>query len=285
VSEGASRRPPLPHPRKRFAQHFLSDPTILGRIADALAPGPRETVVEIGPGRGALTERFAARAGRVVAIEVDRDLASMLRHRYASVPRVTIVEADALDVSWSELAGGDFLLAGNLPYNLTTPLLFKAVEPPLPRRAVFLVQREVAERIVAPEGGKEYGALSVNLRVVTDVEIVARVPAGAFQPRPSVDSSIIRLAPRRSTLIAPEEARAFREFVQSVFGMRRKQLQRILRSLGLDPAAAERTLVSAGVARSARPETLPVERFVALFRSYRREAGGGMADARATDDG
>jgi 16S rRNA (adenine1518-N6/adenine1519-N6)-dimethyltransferase len=128
----------------------------------------------------------------------------------------------------------------------------------------------VAERIVASEGGKEYGALSVNLRVVMDVEIVARVPAGAFVPRPSVDSSVIRLTPRAEPLLPPEDARAFREFVQSVFAMRRKQLQRILRSMALDPASAEGVLVAAGIAPAARPETVPVESLVALFQHHRR---------------
>ena len=277
MSEGANRRPPLPRARKRFGQHFLTDPRILGRIADALAPGASDTVLEIGPGRGALTDILAARAGTVIGVEVDHDLASYLQNRYAAAGNVRIVSGDALDISWTSLAGDDFLLAGNLPYNLTTPLLFKAVEPPLPRRAVFLVQREVADRIVAPEGGKEYGALSVNLRVVTDVDVVARVPAGAFQPRPSVDSSIIRLAPRAHALLSTDEARPFREFVQSAFGMRRKQLQRILRSMGLDAANAEHALSAAGIQMTARPETLSVESFVALFRQLlrRRLSGPG----------
>ena len=267
MSEGAGRQPPLPRARKRFGQHFLTDPRILGRIVDAVAPERSDTALEIGPGRGALTDLLAARAGRVVAIEIDRDLARHLRQRYQSAPNVTVIEDDALDVIWTQHVGSDFLLAGNLPYNLTTPLLFKALDPPLRRRAVFLVQREVAERIVAPPGGKEYGALSVNLRVAMEIEIIARVPAGAFQPRPSVDSAVIRLVPRNASPLAATDTRPFREFVQSVFAMRRKQLQRILRSTGLEAEAADQALAAAAVDPMARPETLPVDAFVELFRS------------------
>jgi 16S rRNA (adenine1518-N6/adenine1519-N6)-dimethyltransferase len=264
-------RRPLPPPRKRFAQHFLSDPRILGRIADALQPDASSTVLEIGPGRGALTRELVKRAGRVTAIEIDRDLADHLRQEFADDPRVQIVEGDALRVAWSELVSPPFLLAGNLPYNLTTPLLFKALEPPLPRRAVFLVQREVADRIVAPEGGKEYGALSVNVRVAMEVSVVTRVPAGAFQPRPAVDSAVIRFVPRQQPLLAGAELRAFREFVQSVFTMRRKQLQRVLRALGVGDA--DQILATIGVEPTARPETLSVEGFVSLFRAANTPSG------------
>jgi 16S rRNA (adenine1518-N6/adenine1519-N6)-dimethyltransferase len=147
----ADRTPPggLPRPRKRFGQHFLRDRGVLARIADALNLEDGTTVIEIGPGRGALTDVLAERAARLLAIEVDRDLAAHLRERYAARPEIEIVEADVLQVDLGALAGGDYVLAGNVPYYITTPILFHALQPPRPRRAVYLVQKEVAERLGA----------------------------------------------------------------------------------------------------------------------------------------
>ena len=139
-----------PRAKRRLGQHFLSDGRILARIADALGAGPGDTVLEIGPGPGALTAALAERAGRVVAIEKDPDLVPALRARF---PSVSIVEGDALEMDWHALTGGPFLAAGNIPYNITSPLLDKALEPPRPGRIVFLVQKEVADRVTAPPGG------------------------------------------------------------------------------------------------------------------------------------
>ena len=178
-------REQLPPPRKRLGQHFLSDQRILGRIADAVEPRPGETIIEIGPGRGALTEVLARRAARLIAVELDRDLVRILRERWARDSHVMIVEADVLDTRLVDLAGGGpFALVGNVPYYITTPILFHALEPPRPDRAVYLVQREVAERIVSPPGSRTYGALSVNVQAVATAEILFRVPAGAFNPPP-----------------------------------------------------------------------------------------------------
>jgi 16S rRNA (adenine1518-N6/adenine1519-N6)-dimethyltransferase len=266
----------FPAPRRRFSQHFLTDRRILQRVVDGLTPAADSTVVEIGPGRGGLTDLLAPRVKRIVAIEIDRDLAAHLRSRYAGDTRVEIVEADAMDVDWGEVGGPGYLLAGNLPYSLTTPLLFKALERPLPQRAVFLVQREVAARLVATEGGKEYGALSVNVRVSTTVKIVGQVPAGAFHPAPSVDSSIVVLTPREAPLLDPREVLTFRRFVQAVFGMRRKQLIRVLREVDqLGPADAAAILDAASIDHDARPETLSPDQFVTLFRHRPRPSSLG----------
>ena len=146
---GSSR---LPRPRKRFGQHFLTDVRALQRIVDALAPDPGDTIVEIGPGRGALTDLLASRSRRLVAIEIDRDLVRHLRERYADQPHVEIVEGDALEVDWGVLAGDDYVLAGNLPYYITTPLIFRILASPRPKRAVLLVQREVSARLAAEPG-------------------------------------------------------------------------------------------------------------------------------------
>src|SRR5690242_14056636 len=132
----------LPRPKKRLGQHFLTDPRLLGRIADTLGATRDDTVIEIGPGRGALTVALLERAGKVIAIELDRELAPMLADRYRDEPRFRIVEGDVLEQALGALAGGPYLLAGNVPYNITTPILFHAMRRPRPLRAVYLVQRE-----------------------------------------------------------------------------------------------------------------------------------------------
>ena len=254
---------------KRFGQHFLADQRVLLRIADALQLTAADTVVEIGPGRGALTDLLAARAGRVVAIEIDRALAELLRARYADRPHVSIVERDVLAAPIAEAAGtDDFVLAGNVPYYITTPIIFHALEHPRPRRAVYLVQREVAERASAPPGSKTYGALSVNVQSVARVESLLAVPPGAFRPPPKVDSAVIRILPRDDPAIAPEDESRFRSFVQEAFGLRRKQLRRVVRTIAqLDAERAEQVLTAAGVDPDARPETLSPEQFAAVFRA------------------
>jgi 16S rRNA (adenine1518-N6/adenine1519-N6)-dimethyltransferase len=257
--------------RKRLGQHFLSDPHALGRIADALSLSGTETVVEIGPGRGALTELLLSRAARVIAIELDDSLVAHLRSRFAAEPRLTVVHADVLDVSLAGVAGGDnFVLAGNIPYYITTPILFHALVPPMPRRAVFLIQREVAERVVAEPGSKTYGALSVNVQAVAVPRIVARVPPGAFTPPPSVDSAVLGFEPRAVAVVAAAEQAGFAELVIAAFGLRRKQMRRVVRTLAeLSAGEAERVLGAIGIDPEARPETLSPEAFAALYRSLR----------------
>lgn len=271
--------PTVPNrPKKRFGQHFLTDPHILGRIADAAMLDPADTVVEIGPGRGALTDALRARAARVIAIEVDRDLAAQLRARYAGDPAVTVVEADVLEAPPGTLGGGPpggYVLVGNVPYYITTPIIFQSLEPPRPKRAVFLVQREVAERIVAPPGGKTYGALSVNVRAFARAEMLFAVRAGAFQPAPSVESAVVRLTPLDTPLVPPELETAFRSFVQDVFGLRRKQMRRVLRTItGLPVAQVDAMLALVGLDPASRPETLAVEEFVDLVRALGARSGG-----------
>jgi 16S rRNA (adenine1518-N6/adenine1519-N6)-dimethyltransferase len=256
----------FPPARKRLGQHFLVDRRALERIADALELTGTETVLEIGPGRGALTDLLAQRAGRVVAIELDRELVPMLRERYADRPQVEIVEADVLDVSLGAIAGGPYVLAGNVPYYITTPILFHALERPRPERAVFLVQLEVAERIVSPPGSKTYGALSVNVQAVARADLVARVPRGAFRPAPSVDSAIVRVRPRSDPVIAAEREEKYHTFVQEVFSFRRKQMRRVLRNVfAVTQDEAERMLAEAGIDPEARPETLHAEAFARLL--------------------
>jgi len=260
----------LPPPRKRFGQHFLTDQRALDRIVDALDPTAADTVVEIGPGRGALTDRLVPRCGRLLAVEIDRDLVRHLRERYEGVASVEVVEGDALEVDWAASAGKDYLLVGNLPYYITTPLLFRMLEPPRPRRAVLLVQKEVADRLTAAPGDEDYGAMTVNVQASSDVKLIARVSAGSFHPKPAVDSAIISLTPLDQPLVAPGDEDAFRRFVQAAFGMRRKQLIRVMRELtGLDATIVGDLLMGLDLDTSARPETLSPGQFVALHRAIR----------------
>ena len=260
---GRDKKPPV---LKKFGQHFLTDPKILNAIVDALAPTKSDTVLEIGPGRGALTDILAGRAGKLVAVEIDRMLAAQLREKYASAENVEIVEGDFLESSPRDVAGDDFLLIGNVPYYITTPIVFKALEPPMPRRSVFLVQREVAERMAAKEGDDDYGALSVNIAVVANVEQVLRVPAGAFKPPPKVESAVVRLTPRAQPVVALAMLPGFRTFVQAAFGQRRKQMHRVLRSVcGISAERASDVLAEVDIEPSVRPEVVSPTEFARLF--------------------
>jgi 16S rRNA (adenine1518-N6/adenine1519-N6)-dimethyltransferase len=254
-------------PRKRFGQHFLTDRRSLERIVEALHPATTDTVVEIGPGKGALTELLSAGCRRLLAIEIDKDLVRQLRARFADRPHVEILEGDALEVDWATIAGQPYRLAGNLPYYITTPLIFRILRSPLPERAVLLVQREVADRLVAAPGSSAYGALTVNVQVVASVTMVGRVSAGAFHPKPKVDSAIVLLTPQPLPLLGADEEMPFRKFVQAIFGMRRKQMVRVLRELWIPSAdRAAAVLFAAGIDPSARPETIAPATFVMLHR-------------------
>ncbi|MBX9857582.1 MAG: 16S rRNA (adenine(1518)-N(6)/adenine(1519)-N(6))-dimethyltransferase RsmA [Gemmatimonadaceae bacterium] len=258
----------LPKARKRFGQHFLRDQRVLVDIADALGDVSQRTVVEIGPGRGALTDLLVQRATRVVAVEVDRDLVQHLRARYAGRSNVEIVEGDVLDRPLAPLADGPYVLAGNVPYYITTPIIFHALALPRPEVAVYLVQKEVAERMAAPPGDKTYGALSVNLQAVVDVELLRRVPPGAFNPPPAVDSAVVRLVPRATPDIEPEFEERFRRFVLAAFGLRRKQMVRVLRTVAhLDADTAQAVCADCGISPEARPETLAPSDFARVVRA------------------
>jgi 16S rRNA (adenine1518-N6/adenine1519-N6)-dimethyltransferase len=265
---GRGRQPPV---LKKFGQHFLSDKKILTAIVDALAPTTSDTVVEIGPGRGSLTDILLERAGWVVAVEIDRALAASLRDKYHHQTNIEIVEDDFLDVELRAEAGRDFLLIGNVPYNITTPIIFKALEPPMPRRSVFLVQREVAERMAAKAGDEAYGALTVNIAVVANVEQVLTVPASAFRPPPKVESAVVRLTPLLRPLVPADSLDSFRTFVQAAFGQRRKQMQRVLRSVrGMSADQAIAILEETGIEPTARPEVVAPEQFANLFGAINR---------------
>jgi 16S rRNA (adenine1518-N6/adenine1519-N6)-dimethyltransferase len=255
--------------KKRFGQHFLRHRSIMERIVDALDVAPGALVLEIGPGQGSLTEVLAGRGARVTAIEKDSELVPLLRQRLS---QVRVVEGDALKLDWRATAGAapgeELLVAGNIPYNITSPLLDKALEPPRPLRIVFLVQEEVANRLAAPAGGDAYGALSVGVQAVAKVEKLFRIPAGAFQPRPEVDSALVRLTPLARPLVVDSEVLPLRRLVVGLFGFRRKQLGRGLRELsGWPVERVEMLLRDAALVASARPETIAPEGFLRLLHT------------------
>jgi 16S rRNA (adenine1518-N6/adenine1519-N6)-dimethyltransferase len=263
----------FPPTRKSLGQHFLTDRRILGRIADALHLTGSETVLEIGPGRGALTDILVERAGRLIAIEYDRALAEILRQRYAKRSNVLIAEADVLEVSLGELAAGPYVLVGNVPYYITTPILFHALVPPRAERSVYLVQKEVADRLSAAPGTKEYGALTVNVAAVAKAETLFKVPASAFAPPPKVESAVVRITPLPEPLLRTDEERPFRLLVQGAFGMRRKQMRRVLRSLyAVDALVADEVLAGANIEPEVRPETLTPLQFALVLRAFKQRS-------------
>ncbi len=253
----------MSRPKRRLGQHFLHDPRILDRLAETVGATPDDTVLEIGPGPGGLTEALLRHAGRVVAIEKDAELIAALRLR---VPRATIIEGDALALDWLPLAGGPGgLVTGNIPYNITSPLLDKALTPPRPRRIVFLVQKEVARRVGALPGDDDYGALTVGIQAVAKTEVLFIVPAGAFHPVPKVDSAALRLEPLADPLVSDGDVRSFRAAVVGLFGFRRKQLMRAVRELtGWGGEAAARVVAVADLDPTVRPEVLSPAEFLRL---------------------
>ena len=218
-------RSSLHRPRKRFGQHFLHDPRVLGRIVDAIAPHPDDILVEIGPGQGALTTPLLQRAGRLEAIEVDRDLAAALAARFPPF-KLTVHCADALEFDFGRFPAG-MRLVGNLPYNISTPLLFHlASYAERVRDMHFMLQLEVVERMVAEPSTPEYGRLSVALQVHFGMEKLFSVSKGAFRPAPKVESAVVRLVPLAER--APIDEAKFNDILRRAFSARRKTLRNAL---------------------------------------------------------
>lgn len=272
----AARRRPI------LGQHFLADERVLRRIVDALDPDRADVVLEIGPGTGTLTRQLAPRVGRVIAIEKDPRLAAEcgVRNAERGVANVEIIEDDALNLDWhsfvprSALRTRHFKIVGNVPYYITTPLLEKALSPPAPERVVFLVQAEVAERIVARPGSRTYGALSVGVQVTSRAERLFGVKPGAFRPPPEVDSAVIRLHPRPEVVWEAPELARFRRFVTACFSRRRKQLRNVLRGATGWPAERVSVLLERlELDPAARPESLSPERFVRVWQETLRGRG------------
>ena len=259
--------------RKRFGQHFL-EPAWVDKVIQAIDPRSDEAFIEIGPGRGALTRPLAARAQTVTAFEIDRDLAAQLAA--SAPPNLTIVEGDFLKFqrpTTDDPRPTTIRVAGNLPYNVASPILFKLVElyasgAPL-LDATVMLQREVADRLVAPPGGREYGVLSILIRHAADVDLILKLPAGAFRPPPKVLSALVRLRFRPPDPPVADAA-TFAAIVQAVFTRRRKTLANALLAFGAgvgSPTPAD-ALSAAGLDGTRRPETLAIAEFARLADVY-----------------
>jgi 16S rRNA (adenine1518-N6/adenine1519-N6)-dimethyltransferase len=247
--------------KKSLGQHFLADERVVERIVKAIAPQPGEHLVEIGPGAGALSFPLLRRHGQLTVIEFDRDLVAPLQHAAAGLGDLRIVNADVLAVDLHALAAGRRLrMVGNLPYNISSPILFHM----LAHAAVvvdmhFMLQKEVVDRMAAAPGGKAYGRLSVMLQASCEVEALFVVPPDAFRPPPRVDSAVVRLRPRPQAEVGIVDPRGFADLVRQAFGQRRKTLRNAL-SGRVDAPGLE----AAGIDPGARAETIAVADFVRL---------------------
>lgn len=258
--------------RKSLGQHFLTDSRLLSKIAAATGAGPRDVVLEIGPGKGALTAALLDRGCTVVAIERDERMVAPLQRRFAG-RNIVLVVGDALEIEWPALVapwtidGFTWRVAGNIPYYITSPLLEKALTAPFPASVTYLVQKEVADRIVAPAGHDDCGALSIGIQAVADTARLFTVGKGAFSPPPKVDSAVLHLVPRDHPYVSGDQVRPFRTLVTSLFSYRRKRMQRALReALDLTADEAASILADAGIDPDVRPEVVDVAGFARLLR-------------------
>jgi 16S rRNA (adenine1518-N6/adenine1519-N6)-dimethyltransferase len=257
--------------RKRFGQHFLHDGGVIDRIVRAIAPRPGETLVEIGPGLGALTVPLLERAGELTVIELDRDVIPHLRTACGDSPALHVIQADALTVDFAALRdrlapGGKLRLAGNLPYNISTPLLFRVLEAADAIADMhFMLQKEVVRRMAAQPDTADYGRLTVSVAARAGVAELFTVGPGAFRPPPQVDSAIVRVTPRRAPFPIADLAR-FDEVVKLAFGQRRKTLANALRAV-----AGREVFARAGIDPRARGETLSAEQFARLANATLQE--------------
>lgn len=263
--------------RKSWGQHFLHSPDVHDAIAAASGAGPGVRVVEIGAGVGSLTARLLASGAEVWAIERDRDLCTVLRAEFVDQPRLVLHEADAVRFDYSTAADEAHprpVIVGNLPYQITGPLLFALLDQhTVTGDWVVMVQKEVAQRIVSPPGNRTYGGLSVVLGRVRELEWITLVSPGAFTPPPRVDSAVIRLRPRAQPRGEVGDEMAFRAMVRAAFQQRRKTLLNALTPLEGREAAA-RWCAAVGIDSNVRPETLGPEQFAALARQREGERAG-----------
>jgi 16S rRNA (adenine1518-N6/adenine1519-N6)-dimethyltransferase len=254
-------RPDKPPPRKSLGQHFLRDEAVIERIIACFGPAPQDLVVEIGPGRGALTFRLAGQLRELHVVEIDKALVKALTRQQEGYPGLHIHAADAMTLDYCALAAGRRLrIIGNLPYNVSTPLLFKFLhDRHCIRDMVLMLQKEVVDRMCASPGGRDYGRLSVMLQQSCSVDELFEVGPGAFDPPPKVNSAVVRLAPYPHPPHPVGDPGHFSRVVQTAFSQRRKTIRNALKLL-VDGAM----LAHAGIDPGARPETLSVADYVRL---------------------
>jgi 16S rRNA (adenine1518-N6/adenine1519-N6)-dimethyltransferase len=281
-ARAAAPRAPVHRPATRgrtraLGQHFLRDRTVVDRVLELVAPTARDLVVEIGPGRGALTESLAARAGRLLALEIDGGLAAALQARFADAPSVEILQADARRFDYAGLRArrpdpeGRVLVAGNLPYSVGKPILAALVESGAAiDEMTLMLQKEVADRVAAPPGSKTYGALSVLTQAAAAVRLAFPVPPGAFSPPPQVDSAVLHLRPHREPPVPLPDPRRFAAVVRAAFGQRRKSLANALAAgLAVPAETARDRCQAAGIDPGRRAETLSLAEFAHLALALR----------------
>ncbi len=245
--------------RKRFGQHFLRDPGIIDDIVSAIGATAGETLVEIGPGQGAITAPLLKSGARLHAVELDRDLAAALVHRYSDEAKFVLHEADALKFDYATL-GSDLRLIGNLPYNISTPLLFHLLDSlPSIRDMHFMLQKEVVDRMAAKPGSKRYGRLTIMLGCYCTVEPLFDVPPEAFMPPPKVWSSVVRIEPRHPAPFDIKDPGTLSRLVTQGFSQRRKTLRNALRDL-----ASQTDLEAVGIDPGARAESVSIADWVEL---------------------
>ncbi len=257
----------LPRPRKRFGQHFLTDRHYIDRIVAAIHPESHDTLVEIGPGTGALTDLLAQRVNHLHVVELDRDLAANLAERFTAA-RLTVHSTDALAFDFATLPA-PLRIAGNLPYNISTPLLFHIAE--FTERitdCTFMLQREVVERMVAEPSTAAYGRLSVMLQYRFQMERLFMVPPGAFFPPPKVDSAIVRMVPLGKGRARASDDKLFAEIVMAAFGQRRKTLRNTLKAF-----LSAQDLGGLGIDSGLRAENLGLSQFIAIANYVASRAG------------
>jgi len=256
-------------PRKRWGQHFLCDPRVVERIVAAARLNPGTVVLEIGPGLGALSDVLADACDELFVVEIDPALCERLVERYAGRGRVHVLRGDVLALPLAQAVPRGAIVVANLPYNISTVVLMRLCElrAHLPR-AILMLQREVAERLVAPPGGRERGVLGVLVQTYADVRLVLRVPRGAFLPPPRVDSVVIEVAWRDAPRVAIADEALYRRVVRGAFGQRRKMLRNALAGvgaeLGLDDAGLAAALARAGIDPTERAERLELAAFARL---------------------
>ena len=258
-------------PRKRFGQHFLNDPGVIDAIVQAIAPRPTDTIVEIGPGHGAITLPLARRAGTLHCIELDRDLAAALRRRFSTNDNVHVHEADALNFDFCAL-GDSLRVVGNLPYNISTPLLFHLIDC---RDCIadmhFMLQKEVVDRMTAGPGTKDYGRLGIMLGCHLGVEALFEVGPQCFDPPPAVVSAVVRLTPLGGARPAIDDEKLLGRLVATAFSQRRKTVRNAMKTL-----LGEDELRALGIDPGLRPESLAIADYVGLanYLSRRTDDSG-----------